>query len=91
MPDDYAEGLTRSVVNGRVTYYDRNFRQVNAPRYDWGWPFHKGRALVCADCKADPPDTDGQRAVSGGLWGYINGKGKEVVPVEYSQQEASRK
>jgi hypothetical protein len=50
MPDDYAAGLTRSVVSGRVAYYDQNFRKVIAPRYDWNWHFHKGRALVCADC-----------------------------------------
>ncbi len=86
--DEYSEGLTRSLVNGKIAYYDRYFNQVIPPRYDWGWPFENGRALVCKGCKIQPPDESGHAPVTGGFWGYINQKGEEIVPVRFTQREA---
>lgn len=88
--DPYAEGLVRSRVDDRIAYYDRKFRQVIAPKYDWGWPFAQGRALVCLGCRPQPSDDDGHAAVSGGLWGYIDRQGREVVPVRLSREDALR-
>ena len=88
--DPYSEGLVRALVGGRIAYYDLRFRQVIAPKYDWGWPFEQGRALVCLGCRREPPDSDGHAAVSGGLWGYIDRRGREVVPVKLSRQDALR-
>jgi hypothetical protein len=86
--DDFSEGLTRSLVNGKIAYYDRHFNQVIGPKYDWGWPFENGRALVCKGCKIQPPDEYGHTPVTGGFWGYINQKGEEIVPVRFSRREA---
>lgn len=86
-PDVFSEGLVRSLVNGKMAYYDRQFNLVLATRFDWGWPFEHGRALVCIGCVTQAPDGEGHKLVEGGLWGYINHQGKEVIPVIYSREE----
>jgi len=88
--DDYSEGLTRSAVDGKIAYYDRAFEQIIAPTYDWGGPFKNGRALVCKGCKVQPPDHDGHQSVTGGLWGYIDKKGVEIIPVKFTPGEAAQ-
>ena len=89
--DYFQEGLARSLVNGKIAYYNQNFEPVIPPKYDWGWPFADGRALVCSGCSVQKPDKNGHKPVVGGVWGYINKKGKEVVPVKYSQSEVRSK
>lgn len=88
--DDYAEGLVRSVLDGKIAFYDRNFKQIIAPKYDWAAPFRKGRSLVCIGCKTEAPDEEGHAAVAGGLWGYINRKGEVLSPVVHARKEAER-
>ena len=85
--DTFSEGLTRSRVNGKVAFFNADFRQVIPPKYDWAWPFEVGRALVCNVCSAALPDIDGHTSISGGRWGYINQQGGEVVPVKFSKEE----
>lgn len=89
--DDFAEGRVRTqrTVAGaeKIGYLDHELRSVVAPRYDWGFPFEGGRALVCNGCRPGAPDADGHRVVSGGLWGYIDRAGREVVPLRYSREE----
>jgi hypothetical protein len=87
--DEFREGLTRSLVNNKIAYFNRKFNQVIAPKYDWGWPFENGRALVCRGCKKMPPDDDGHQGMTGGAWGYINKKGEEIVPVKLTQTEVN--
>jgi hypothetical protein len=89
-PDPFSEGLVRSMRGGKVAYFDRSFRMVISPRYDFGWPFEGGRALVCLGCRTAPADSEGHRAVLGGLWGYIDRDGREVVPVRSSREDALR-
>ena len=86
-PDDFSEGVTRSPVGDKVAYFDSAFQQVIGPKYNWGWPFEDGRALVCIGCKRGEPDAEGHSSVSGGLWGYIDRRGNEIVPVKLSQEE----
>lgn len=87
-PDRFAEGLSRSLVGGRIAYHDVDFKQVVPPTYDWAWPFEGGRALVCAGCTAAAPDSDGHVMISGGRWGYIDRRGTEVVPVQLTEEQA---
>lgn len=84
--DYFEEGLTRSVKNGKIEYYNTDFELVLAPGYDWAWPFHEGKALVCQGCALTPVDHE-HHAMRGGLWGYINKEGKEIVPVKYPFSE----
>jgi hypothetical protein len=84
-PDYFVNGLARALVNGKIAYYDTDLRQVLSPKYDWAWPFHDGRALVCAGCQLGSPDDDGHTPVIGGVWGYIDRSGNEIVPVKYAR------
>ena len=86
--DYFSEGLTRSLVRGKIAYYNRRFRQVIAPKYEWGWPFDNGRALVCRGCQLGGKPTDEYRFFDGGLWGFIDRNGHEVVPVNLTRSEA---
>ena len=87
--DYFQEGLTRSQKNGKIEFYNKDFELVLAPDYDWVWPFHEGQALVCNGCVPTPLG-DGHIALEGGLWGYINTEGKEVVPVKYKASDLPR-
>jgi WG repeat protein len=89
--DYFSEGLVRSIRNGKIAYYTADFAQAVPPRYDWGWPFENGRALVCRGCKKDETDKSEHIPVVGGEWGYIDRHGIEVVPVRLSQAEALSK
>jgi hypothetical protein len=88
--DDFAGGLVRSRVGGKIAYYDRGFRQVIAPRYDWGLPFKNGRALVCRGCTLEEQDSEGHSRITGGTWGCIDKQGHEVVPVRLPREEAEK-
>lgn len=90
--DFFAEGLTRSLIGGKVAFYDSDFRQVIPPKYDWAFPFEGGRAIVCIGCKLGEPDLlCCHREVTGGRWGVINRQGLEVLPVVFSKEEVLKK
>jgi hypothetical protein len=86
-PDDRSEGRVRSPRGGGIAYVDAALREVIPPRYDWGWPFEGGRALVCVGCRPGEPDGE-HRPMVGGRWGYVDAGGREVVPVTLSREEA---
>ncbi len=91
-PDEFADGLVRIRRGGKIGYADRSFRIAIAPQFDFGWPFAKGRALVCRGCRVELSKlSEEHAAVSGGLWGYIDRTGREVVPVTLSREEALAK
>ncbi len=89
--DVFQEGLTRSLVDGKIAYFNPAFEMVIPPKYDWGWPFSEGRALVCSACAKQNPGESDHQSVSGGVWGYIDKQGIEVVPVRHSRAELSSK
>jgi len=86
--DYFSEGLTRSLVNGKIAYFDSTFHQVIPPKYDWGWPFEAGRALVCIGCKPAEPEGEGHISIDGGKWGFIDKSGKEIIRVTLTRAEA---
>jgi len=90
--DDFVEGLVRGRRHGKVAFFDRSFRMVLPPIYDFAWPFENGLAMVCSGCtqRTDASDPDHHGLVDGGLWGYIDHHGREVIPVKYSRDEALR-
>ena len=80
-PDDFVEGRARTPVDGRIGYIDRTLRVVIPARYDMGFPFEHGRAVVCRGCVAK---RQGEHAfMEGGLWGMIDRDGREIVPLRY--------
>jgi hypothetical protein len=86
-PDDFSEGLVRTWRDGKVAFLDSSLVLAIPPRYDFAWPFEAGRALVCSGCTIGEPDAAGHSAVRGGLWGYIDKSGKEVVSVTHTRDE----
>lgn len=85
--DYFSEGLVRSRVGGKIAYFDAQFKQVIPPKYDWGWPFEDGKALVCIGCAEGVRDGEGHSKVEGGRWGYIDRNGREVVNVTHLREE----
>lgn len=83
--DYFADGLARTVATGKIGYMDRRLRVVVKPDYDFGFPFAKGRAVVCLGCTEV---MEGEhRSVRGGRWGMIDKTGARVVPVTHSREE----
>ena len=80
--DPFAEGLARTVRQGKVGFVDRALAVRIAPAWDFAFPFENGRAQVCQGCR---PQQDGEhRSVVGGLWGTIDTTGTEIVPVRFA-------
>ena len=85
-PDLFSEGLARTRKDDKIAYFNEDFQVVVPPRFDFGWPFEEGIALVCSDCREEK---DGEHTeLVGGSWGYIDKSGREVVPVELPRDEA---
>jgi len=85
--DYFSEGLVRSRINGKIGYFDKQFKQMIPPRYDWAWPFKRGKAVVCIGCVEAPADGSEHRMVAGGRWGYIDHHGHEIVSVTHSSEK----
>jgi hypothetical protein len=85
-PDAFVEGRARTQVDGKIGYIDGKLRTVIPPRYDWGFPFEHGKAVVCSGC-APKPDGGEHRLVEGGLWGAVDRNGREIVALQYRSRE----
>src|SRR5580704_4501696 len=84
-PDDFVEGRARTPVDSKIGYLDRKLRVVIPPRYDWGFAFEHGRAVVCGGCAQN---RDGEHwLVEGGRWGALDRNGREIVPLRYRSRE----
>lgn len=76
--DDFVDGRARSPVGRKVGYIDRNLDLVISAIYDGAYPFDKGVAVVCLDCKLV---SDGSHHwYEGGEWGAIDPKGNVIAP-----------
>ena len=83
-PDYVVEGLARTVKNGKVGFINTKLDPVVAPIWDFAFPFEHGVAVVCTGCVSTPASPSGEhRTMTGGKWGYIDKRGKVVVPVVY--------
>ena len=86
-PDYVVEGLARTVKNGKVGFVNTELDQVVAPVWGFAFPFEHGVALVCTGCAPAPAfPGDEHLKMTGGKWGYIDKRGKIVVPVEYDSK-----
>jgi hypothetical protein len=89
--DDFADGLVRTVhlVDGeeKIGYLDARLEEAIPPRFDWGFPFAEGRAVVCIGCRVEAPDEDGHREITGGRWGVVDRSGRAVVPIVSARDE----
>tara|TARA_R110001606_G_scaffold396245_2_gene570005 strand:- start:49 stop:582 length:534 start_codon:yes stop_codon:yes gene_type:complete len=78
--DYFQEGLTRSLLNGKIAFYNRDFKLVLAPSFDWAWPFQNGKAKVCNGCVLTQVDAE-HTGLTGGTWGYIDKQGNMIEPL----------
>ncbi|WP_076073102.1 hypothetical protein [Sphingomonas montana] len=85
-PDHFVEGLARAWIDGRLAYVDRRLRVRFRTRYDWGDRFERGRAAVCIGCTVLKVDGGEHSVMTGGRWGVIDRRGREVVPVIHDQR-----
>ena len=77
--EDLAPSPRRVGHGFKVGYIDKNLDLVIPARWDGGLDFSDGRAQVCRGCHVV---RDGDFAeLRGGLWGCIDTRGREVVPV----------
>jgi hypothetical protein len=84
-PDAFVDGRARTQVDRKIGYIDRTLRVAIPPRYDWGFPFEHGRAVVCSGCAQK---RDGEHwLVEGGRWGMVDRDGREIVPLQYRSRE----
>jgi hypothetical protein len=81
-PDYVVEGMARTVKNGKVGFVNTQLDQVVAPVWDFASPFEHGVAEVCMGCVSTPVRPgDEHTYMAGGKWGYIDRRGKVIVPV----------
>jgi hypothetical protein len=86
---EFHDGLApspRRVGGGyKVGYIDQDLNLAIPARWDGGLDFNGGRAEVCRGCHVS---RDGDFAeLEGGVWGCIDAKGHEVVPVSQSSPD----
>lgn len=72
-PDDFKEGLTRYVENGKVGFINEELKVVILAQFDWASQFENGTARVCNECKKVPYGENYR--IEGGTWGTIDKDG----------------
>jgi hypothetical protein len=81
--DYFVEGLARTPRQGKIGFIDRALVERIPPSWDFAFPFDGGVALVCQNCR---PHAVGEHTeMRGGVWGYINREGDEVVRVRFDR------
>jgi hypothetical protein len=87
--DYFSEGLARTISGGKFGFVDNRLNLIIKPKYDFAFPFKKGVAVVCNECR---PVSEGEhRLMAEGRWGVINKSGRIVIPMEYSREELEKK
>ena len=85
---EWQAAVSRIVENGKFGFIDRNGKVRIAPRFDFVEAFSGGRAAFCTGCEIMK---DGEHSMAkGGKWGYINRKGKIVMPRLLSNDPQAR-
>jgi hypothetical protein len=86
-PDDFVEGLARSIRDGKVGFVDEHLELVAPREWDFAFPFADGVARVCTGCTIRRQEGEEHSEVVGGQWGYIDQHGRVVVPVIHPRDE----
>ncbi len=81
--DYFVEGLARTTRDGRIGFMDATLVVRIPPKWDFAFPFNGGVAVVCQECREQKVGEHSE--VVGGLWGYIDTDGTEVVPVRFER------
>jgi hypothetical protein len=85
-PDPFEEGLARFTEAGKVGFYNERGTVVIPARFTFAAPFSDGRAVFCQGCRER---TEGEyRSMSGGLWGFIDRKGRIAIAPMFEKAES---
>ena len=85
--DYFVEGLARTQRNGKIGFVNTDLDEVVIPTWDFAFPFKSGLAVVCQGCMPRRIEDSEHSEVVGGKWGYIDKKGRVVVPVTLESDE----
>jgi len=78
--DDFAEGLARTPVAGRIGFMNESLTIVVEPKYEWAFPFDQGKARVCNQISWVQ---DGEsKSMASGSCGSINKTGELNSPLQ---------
>lgn len=80
-PDYFSAGLSRYTENGKFGFFDESGKIIIKAQWDFALPFNEGLAAVCHDCRQEKVDE--HMMIKGGLWGFIDPKGMEIIPLQF--------
>jgi hypothetical protein len=85
--DPAVEGLVRTVKDGKIGFLSTRLDPIVPAIWDFAFPFEHGVSVVCVGCTSTPVQPGSEhRIMTGGKWGYIDKRGRVVVPVAYDRQ-----
>jgi hypothetical protein len=84
-PDDFYEGLSRYVENGKIGFFDTSGQVVIPARFTFADPFQGGCAAFCEGCTKVMYGE--HYAYQGGAWGCVEHSGAVVTPPSESRDE----
>lgn len=82
-PDPFSEGLARFWEGGLMGFFSPRGEVVIEPGVDFARPFCEGRSAFCRGCRLVPQGE--YTTVRGGLWGFLDPFGREVVPARFEE------
>jgi hypothetical protein len=83
--DCFVEGFARTLKAGKIGFVDKDLDEAVPAIWDFAYPFDQGVAVVCDGCRAVPAGE--HFSMEGGRWGYIDVRGRIVVPVEQTRTQ----
>ena len=88
---DFAGGLAAAWNGNKAGFIDKTGKWVMEPKYDNVGDFSEGLAAVMRQKMEVVRDGTGRvvRTTVIRRWGYIDSTGREVIPLEFQEQEAS--
>jgi len=88
-PDLFSEGLARYVENKKIGFIDPSGQVVIPAQFGFAFPFANGHSRVCNDFETV---TRGEYdLIRSNRWGFIDRKGKAILSMQYSEEEAIAK
>jgi len=89
-PDYFQEGLFRYVENGKIGFANTSCVKIIPAQFDFATPFSNGLASFNIGGKMEKWDAE-HSVWKGGVWGFINKKGKVVIEPTFSKAYDFRK
>ncbi|WCL48494.1 WG repeat-containing protein [Leptospira sp. GIMC2001] len=75
-PDFFVEGLSRYIDKDKMGFVNEKGQIVIQAKYDFVYPFEKGKAKFCNGCKSIQEGEHYYMDPKSGTWGTINKQGK---------------